>query len=188
MAEDFAITDPVSLQLSDNVTLTGAVHRAGIYSGRWSARIVGGTGGLSEILDPQSYRVAPLQLVLDDLMTATGETLSSDSVSLLDHFVAHWHRIQGPASHTLHALSDETGHTWRIDRDGTVWLGTDTWPELSGFEYDLTCHEQRRGVYTIAPRSEPLATPAITFDGQQITTVVTKLGDGSLRQDLHYDA
>jgi len=181
---DANIAGPATLDFEGGtVRLVGAVHRGGLEAGRWLGTIVGGTGGLTTVLGPKAYRLAPLGLVLTDLLTVTSETLSSTSETLDAWTVPQWQRIQGAALNVLHRLSDETGYTWRILRDGSVWLGTDTFAELDA-RADTVGAFPDLGMTRIAPRTAPFARPGTTIGGVQIHDVVTRLDGGSIRQEL----
>lgn len=180
---DEALTDPITLSFDGGtVVYVGAIHRASLYSGRWYGRIVGGTGGLSDTLDPKAYRAVPLSVALTDILSATGETLSSTSETLLSAIVAKWQRIQGTAAHAVAELADSLGYNWRILRDGTLWLGTETWAELEaeavkvGDSPGLACR-------TYAPDAAPLIYPGVTYDGWNVSHVTTTL-EGSIRQEV----
>jgi hypothetical protein len=83
----------------------------------------------------------------------------------------------------MHRLSDETGYTWRTLRDGTVWLGTDTFAELDS-EADTVAAFPDLGLTVIAPQAAPLARPGTTIDGVEIHDVITRLDGSSVRQEL----
>jgi hypothetical protein len=178
------ITDPVTLSFEGGlVSLVGSIYRGGLESGRWLGTIVSGTGGLTTTLDPKAYRLCPLGLILSDLMLATDETLSSTSETLETWTVPLWQRIEGNALSVMHRLADETGYTWRVLRDGTVWIGEDDFDELDP-EADTVKAFPDLGMTVVAPRGAPLGRPATTIDGVAIHDVVTRLDGGSIRQEL----
>lgn len=180
---DAELGDPITLSFDGGtVQYTGAIHRGGLYSGRWHGRIVGGTGGLSTTLTAKAYRAVPLSVVLGDLITATGETLSSSSETLLDAIVAKWQRIEGPATHTVAAMADELGYDWRILRDGTLWLGAEAWTTLEA-DAVVVGNSPALDCTTYAPDAAPLIYPGVTYDGRRIDHVTTTL-DQSLRQEV----
>ena len=181
---DTAITGTATLSFkAGEVELVGHVHRGGLYSGRWMGTLLGGTGGLTSTVEPKAYRHCPLGLALTDLLSLTGETLHADSEDLSGWIVAHWQRMGGDATSVLHRLSDETGYTWRIGRDGTIWIGTDTFAELDP-EADKVGQAPELGVTSYAPRGAPLARPGTTIDDVEVHDVVTSLDGGSLRQEV----
>lgn len=181
---DEALSDPITVDFEDGaVQLVGAIHRGDVESGRWLGTLVGGTGGLSNTLDPQAYYWAPLQLVLDDILSSAGETLASDATSLLDATRSHWQRAQGTGCEALQTLADELNYRWRVKRDGTVWLGADTYPELEADAVLVTAWpDQALRLY--APTAAPLVRPGVTYDGWLVDHVTTRLEGGTLRQDI----
>jgi hypothetical protein len=181
-----ALTDPITLDFEDSaVEFVGAAHASGVESGRWIARLVAGTGGLSTSVEPKAYRTCPLSLALDDLLSETGETLSDDSETLSGYIVAHWQRFRGAAAHALAMIADETGYEWRLDRAGELWLGTDTWTTLEADHTEVRAYPDLR-IVVIAPDAEPLVRPAVTFEGQRVDHVITRLDSDSLRQEVWF--
>jgi hypothetical protein len=68
-------------------------------------------------------------------------------------------------------------------RDGTVWIGTDTWAALDCDWMQLHALPDL-GMIEIAPAGGPLVRPGVTWDGQYVGEVVTRLSDGCLRQEV----
>jgi len=182
-AED--ITGSVTLTLG-SVTLVGTVHRGGLDSGRWSGRIVGGTGGLSTTLNPKNYAGATLQHVVDDIIRESGETLDSASTSLIGHVTANWHRTRGPASHALQAVADELSVPWRVTRSGTVLLGAQTATALTTTEVQVLDRPES-GALLVAPAGDPELRPGVLFGDRVISYVATLIGAGKIRQELWFD-
>lgn len=181
---DEDITGSVALSFEDGeVDFVGTVHRGGIESGRWLGLLVGGTDGLSSTVGAKAYYWSPLSLALGDVLTDTGETLSSDATSLLVAFRSHWQRIESTGGAALQAIADEMGYRWRVGRDGTVWIGEDTYPELEA-DAALIASWPDQALRLIAPSGAPLVRPGVTHDGWQIDHVTTRLSDGSIRQDI----
>lgn len=181
---DTAITGSVTLSFEDGaVDFVGAVHRGGVESGRWMGLLVGGTDGLSETVPAKAYYWAPLSLALDDVLSATGETLSSDATSLLDATRSHWQRVQGTGCEAIQAIATEMGYHWRVLRDGTIWIGSDAYAELEADAVQIATWPDQ-ALQLIAPDGAPLVRPGVTYDGWQITDVTTRLSDGVIRQDL----
>jgi hypothetical protein len=189
------------LEIDSEEPLTGAVTidiegtefratvvpgRSGAHGGRVRARVVGGAGGLSKVLPARNYAGGNvrLEVVLRDILRATGETLSPRSdAAVLSRQLGKWHRSEEAASHALVALLDAARATWRVERDGTVWVGTETWPEAT-LEHVLLDEDWAAGVITIAPE-RPELEPGTTFLGQRIEQVVHTLEPNALRTEAH---
>lgn len=178
--------DPITLSFDDGqVELVGAIHRGGVESGRWLGRIVGGMGGLSVELGAKAYRAMPMQVALDDILRETGETLAATSLSLLPYTCPHWHRQVGYGARAISELVAKLGMSWRVLRDGTVWVGTETYPAIAEDAVWTELHAfPDLGMTEIAPGEAPLVRPGLTWDGISTGTVVTRLDSGVLRQEV----
>lgn len=169
---DAALTGAALIDL-DGVTFSGTVLRSGVHGGHVSVRVVGGAGGLSKELGAKAYTSTKASTVLGDILREAGETLSSTvDVSLTSGVLARWERSAGAASHALVSLIDELGLTWRVLRDGTIWIGKATYPEANAGAYVLRDEDWTSGAILISPEA-PLLEPGTTFRGQQIEQVET---------------
>lgn len=167
---------------------TSLPGRSGLNGSRMVARVVGGAGGLSTELPAQSYESAAgvrVSAILGHILRATGETLSETSEqAILDKRLPRWHRSAGPASRALVQLADAAGADWRVLADGTVWIGSATWPEQT-VEHVLEDEDWVSGCLTIAP-DKPDLRPGVTFLGVQIETVEHRVNkEGFLRTEAH---
>ena len=174
-----AITGEVTIEIDDE-TWIGTVVRGGMDFRRWRGLVVGGAGGLSTVLDAKYYsQGVTLSAPLDDIMTATGETLSTTvSSSITGHVVARWQRMKGPASRALLAIATEADATWRVLRDGTIWLGTDDWDEADLEEPIVTDEDWAAGRIVLKDAAALL--PGQTYDGNQIKRVTHYLVGSTL--------
>lgn len=179
---DEAISDTVKIAI-DGVEWSGTIVKGDLHAGRFHAQIVGGAGKLATVLDAKYYQGIPLSVVLDDLMLGTGEKLSSTTSSdIRSHTVPRWARPQGKASAALVQVADEMVFSWRVLRDGTIWLGAESWPTVSPV-YDEIDRVPGRDSITIAPET-PIVRPGSTFDKQKVSRVTTYIKDVGLRQDI----
>lgn len=177
----------------DGVRFVGTVRRGALEHGRYLAQMVGGAGGLGRELSAQNYTGTFLQQVIDDLLTATGETLSPDvSAGLLSEEPTHWSRRAGRAGLSLTQVAEGTAaQHWRVLRDGTVWIGAETWPAVSAdYEYTEISREPSQGTATLAPDDgSGLVRPGQSWTdaaglARNVATVVTTVDPGSVRQTL----
>lgn len=181
-----AITGAVSMEI-DGVTWVGTVMSGDSYAGRAHAQIVGGAGKLATELDAKYYLGVPLAVVLSDLSAGTGEKLSATIDSAVrNHSVARWSRPQGKASLALKQVADEVSASYRALRDGTLWLGAETWPTVAP-KYDEIDKQPGRGSMTIAPDS-PTVAPGTAFAGKRVSRVTTTLSPEGLRQDIVFES
>lgn len=177
-----ALSGAVTLDI-DGVQFSGTVIRGGTNGGRSLAKLVGGNGGLSTELPVRNY-VAPatLALVIGDILREAGETLSTTAdAALLATVLTRWERSAGPASHSLVALLDAIGATWRVLADGTVWIGTQSWPTQE-IEHALIDEDWSSGILLIAPL-KPELRPAVTFRGQRLDEVAHNFMPEGLRTE-----
>jgi len=179
------ITGEVTINL-DGVTYKGTVYRGGVYSNRWIGRVVGGANGISNTLDAKAYYTAPLQSVLDDVMSETSETLSSDSESLLSWPMAHWQRMRAPGTHVMLDIANTTGYAWRFDREGEVLL-TEQEYTTSAVVYSVVDENPALGNFIIAPVTGSLVEPSTTVGGYSVNYVVTFYSASGTRQELWYE-
>lgn len=183
---DTTITGNVTITI-DGVSWVGTVVKGDQHAGRFHAQVVGGAGKLATQLDAKYYLGVSLSAVLDDLMLGTGETLSSTTdSSIRSHSVARWARPQGKASAALKQVADEMSLTWRVLRDGTVWLGTDTFAAVSP-TYDEIDKVPGRDSVLIAPDA-PTLLPGTTFLSRKVSRVTTSIQDSGLRQEILFES
>lgn len=166
---------------------TGTVVRGGLANDRWVARIVGGRGGLSKVLESRYYTAVPVKTVLSDLMRDSGEELDGTVLpAILGHSLARWMRPEGPTQSALDDLANELGVTWRVTRAGKVWLGAERWPALTVPHGEYTPGPSA-GSVSIAPAEAPLVRPGVTFLSKRVANVTTTVSGGKLRQVIWYD-
>jgi hypothetical protein len=154
--------------------------------GRTGVHIVGGAGGLSQILKPRNYAggVTRVRAIVDDILRDCGETLSEETdKTLLDKQINGWQRAAQPANQCLVLVLDQIGATWRVLRDGTIWIGVEMWPEV---EPDGTVLDEdwSDGMILVAP-DRPNMVPGVVVRGQRIEQVVHRNERGGLRTELH---
>lgn len=181
-----AISGTVKIAI-DGVEWSGTIAKGDLHAGRFHAQVVGGAGKLATVLDAKFYRGIPLSVVIDDLMIGTGEKLSSTTTTdLRSHTVSRWTRPQSKASAALVQVANELGLSWRVLRDGTIWLGTESWPSVSP-TYDEIDRVPGRDSLTIAP-DVPGVLPGSTFTERRVSRVTTYIKDQGLRQDVLFES
>jgi hypothetical protein len=161
---------------------SGTVLRAGVQTERVHLRGIGGKAGLRKQLGPRSYVGCSLKLPLDDIMTATGETLDPTSdADILSQRLDHFTRDTGTGGTALKILLDLVGATWRVQPNGTVWVGVDTYPAqtLSGTVQAIE-QDPLLGRFEIAPDSMDLRV-GVTYQGHKVSRVEHRIDGGKLR-------
>lgn len=175
-----ALSGTVKLSL-DGETWTGTVDTlpdgaaaSKVEAGRVKSRIVGGGGGLSKELPARSYSnpsgALTLATILTDILREAGETLSS-TAETPGTALTNWVRGVGTAAAALKAVTAKAGLSWRILRDGTLWVGTETWPEhvppAQPIEIDTDWSDGN-----VELRDAASFRPGITYQAHQIQQVV----------------
>src|SRR5690606_41336452 len=170
-----ALDGPVRLVVSGQEFI-GHTVRSNPLAGRVRARIVGGGGQLSREVEPRNYaNSVSVRTVLADIL-GDGERLSPQSdPGVLAITLAKWHRLSGAASHATVALLEGVGATWRVLNDGTVWIGRETWPEVSPRPALLT--EDWSGGIVNLGRAAPHHRPGTTLRGPRTGQAVHTFSD-----------
>lgn len=185
--EDNAITGPVTIKVGTE-SFVGTVVRGEVPDGkgRWIGHVVGGRGGLERELDAKYYFAATLQTIVQDALTAAGETLDAEDTEAgaLATLMARWQRAQGRARLALSATAKKIGGFWRVNRAGRVVFRTaETWEEPD-FEYESIDADPSDGTLEIAPDETPAARPGLTVGGHRIAAVTTRWAGDGVRQQL----
>lgn len=158
------------------------IVRATVIGGRVKFRAVGGKGKMSTTVPARHWVKPQVGTVVRDILAACGETLSSTvEASVLSARVDQWKRNEGPASRALQAICDNQGLIWRVLRDGTVWLGVESYP-VTTVKHVLIDEDWSAGIIEIAPEAPDLL-PGVTFRDQRIQYVVHQIRSGSLRSE-----
>src|SRR5690606_12571979 len=112
---------------------TALPNRSGLSGSRVRAKVVGGAGGLSRVLPAKNYaNGVSVRTIVGDILREAGESLSSESSeAILSTALPKWERLRGSASRALVALLDQVGAIWRVQRDGTVLVTVEAFPETT---------------------------------------------------------
>jgi hypothetical protein len=171
----------------DGVAWFGTVTRGELESGRFHAQVVGGNGALGKELPAKHYLRARTLLHLTEVTAAGGEKLSKDTdARVLERATARYTRRRATIGASVAQIARESKANWRFLRDGTLWLGTDSWPASSA-KYDEL---ERSHTAMVVSVEEPLITVGTTLsiDGvaRKIITVVTRVNSSELTQALTF--
>lgn len=158
------------------VAWAGALHRGGLDEGVWKGRVVGGAGGLDATVPARSWRgLQPARGLVVELLGEAGEAL--DAASAIEASLPRWSRVEGPARRALDALVRAVGLRWRVTTAGAVWVGAETWPELTlpeGVAAELLAVDPALGTSTYSLPGAYLL-PGQTFEGRRVGGVVYEL-------------
>jgi len=132
----------------------GVVRRRGSAVGQAGASVtvVGGAGKLLADLPPRDHAPGvteiPAGLVAKGIADDAGERLAAGVELGLDGRTVHrWTRIACPARDALDLLVDVLGWGWRVQRDGSVWAGQETWPSLDVTKFLEAVPDEQGAVY-----------------------------------------
>lgn len=171
----------VDLLLSD-VTMNGHVRHGTFDGGLWRGRIIGGYGGLDSDVQSRYYVSEILGTVLAEIAEDSGERLSGEiAPSVLRTALPAWARPNAKASRAIDDLAAVAGLNWRVLRDGTIWIGEESYPETDA-EY-VKISQGAADVVTIAPTSLAVA-PGDLFEGRRVADVITVSTKTMFRQSL----
>jgi hypothetical protein len=164
------LSQGLEIRIADSVAWRGVVRSSGVHNGVRSIAAVGGKGGLSTVLEPKSYQGVPLRIPLADIVAGAGETLSpACDAGLLGIMLRRWSRIRQSAAFSLAALLDAVGGpAWRILPDGTLWVGTESWAEVTA-PYIISSAEPHQDVATLVSE-RPDIHPGQSVGGRHIAS------------------
>lgn len=170
----------------DGVEWKGTTLRTREDHGRVRVKVVGGKAGLSKELPAKNYANTTAGTVLADIMRESGEVLASSSTPALATFVlSNWQRERAKASIALSALATSLGYTWRVLRDGTVWIGELSWPATAAKPTELDS-DWANGTFELV---EALGLePGTTYQGERINQVTHFLTQNAIRTEARVNS
>lgn len=171
---------------SGSLEMRGYRYRSTVFAQTVTVRVVGGSGGLRNVIPAKGYQVVPAVQVAQDIVADCGETLSAASASVLGDVLTHWARPKGPAEGALSQLADHLGLVWRVSAGGEVLFVDDSFADMStdgvALNYDASEGEISLGVADF----DGAVQPGTSYDGRRVYCVVHHVGD-VLRTTLHFD-
>jgi hypothetical protein len=175
----------IDLELGD-VHFKGKAYRVAAFQGRTELRMVAGAGGLDAQLPARFYREVPVSVPLGDILASCGETLSTTAeTATLSRGLDTWTRSRGTGGTAIQQLSETVGFSWRALADGTIWVGTETWPELKA-DGELIDEFPADGRATFA-LDHALLKPGVTFRSRRVGGVVHRLTGSSFRTEVLFE-
>lgn len=180
------VSGRVTLRVGET-ELSGTTKRAGTDAGgKTTLRIVAGAGALDAAVEPLGYDPTTTEAVVAAILAKGGEVLdpTSDPTALL-FLLPHWVRMgKADVAMALRRLIEAVGVTWRHSLNGLIWIGTDTYPEISP-EYVLEQEAPTEGFDVIALESLAVL-PGKTFRGQKISAVEYTVDSTRCRARVSY--
>ncbi|HVZ89643.1 MAG TPA: hypothetical protein VHG72_21960 [Polyangia bacterium] len=159
---------------------TALPARTGVFVDTAHVRVVAGAGGLGTSATPRHYNGVSVAVVLGDLLSAAGETLSSIAdQTVLSAALDAWTTTATPVGTliTLLLAAGAPGASWRMLPDGTLWVGTDTFPAQT---IDSSLYQIREdAAETNSMRilvDAPLPLVGTVFEGRQVSATEAHVG------------
>jgi hypothetical protein len=168
------LSGPVTV-VAGNRTLVGTAIRSEVFVNVAQVRVLAGAGGIGTTATPRHYTAPTVGLVLADILGDAREALSPDAdPGLLATELEAWTTLAEPAGAAISRLlaAAAPGATWAFRDDGTLWVGTLSWPDagIGTDAYEVMQRDAERGFLEIAVDG-PLALAGTTFEGGRVNMV-----------------
>lgn len=168
------------------VDMPAHVQRAELVGGMVHLRIVGGNGGLAKLARAKHYRNPLVRHVLGDLLADAGEAMSSNCTpAVATTALPYWTSLGLPTGELVQALADIAGAdvVWRVQFNGVVWMGLETWPacpaDVRILDRDACNASQVVGTDACG------IWPGTTIQGRRVDMVVHSIG-ASPRSEVYF--
>src|SRR5690606_20459620 len=173
---------------TEHRTWRATVRRGSEDRGGAKLRVVGGKGGMGNIVPPKSYRAAIARLPIADALSAAGEALAdSADRGTLHRMLPFWTSPSATAGEIVARVCADLGVAWRMLDDGTVWVGPETWPAWeTPADAMVTARWPDDGAVEVADETLS-ASPGMTFEGQRIGRVEHRISADGARTILFFD-
>lgn len=176
-------------------SLAGTVVHHGNFQGTLSVRLVGGAAGFAKALPPRAWQGVPLSLPLKDILSGAGEKLSASAdAAVLATNLKTWVRLASSAGSALARLLEPVAASYRIVPDGSLWVGTDTFPAAPSVQFDLMDRYFGEGRVVIAserpflmPGTTLTLTSATSSTAEPVSYVVHDIEPSSIRSEVWFE-
>lgn len=179
---------PAVVTLESQVFVGTVVRVSNLGDMSWDTLIVGGAGGLARVLPPTQFVGPSVGLVLQQALFEAGETADPlIDAALLARLLPSWRRPQRTLGRELDAIVQSLGGetTWRVNPEGQIWIGTDTWSDAQVDDYDVMRWDANAGLITIAAEDPTVLPGQVWPDLGRIGTVVQLVQAQRTRTDLY---
>jgi hypothetical protein len=167
----------VTIVIEQGMTLKGSQARGGPWLDSGYLRILPGAGGMGTIARAKGYRNVSASVIIKDLLATAGEKLAPNSSSKVLATQFPFYVVQAaPVGDCLAALLMDTriaAATWRSLIDGTVWVGTETWPDsglMAPGDYQDISEAPHQGVADLGFEA-PTLVPGVALEGRNVSAV-----------------
>ncbi len=184
-------TGNLVLTIDGGLLLRGTAFQSGPWLQTTYLRMVAGADGLRKTTRPKFYQGTSARIVLMDLLSTAGETLSATAdASILSRALTSWTTIQQSVGNAVAVLAKALGASWRMLADGTLWIGVETWPDsglVDGVDFvdiDEAPHEMRIELGVVSPR----LLPGTTISSRHVSFVEHVIESESMRTHVMLEA
>jgi len=197
------ISGAVTIATEDGAfSLAGVAYRMGVFQATLSMKVIGGTGrlsippgGIGTSISPKSYQGATARLVVNDILAACGETLAATSdAATLNTVLRRWVVTAGSGKDALARLLEQFQDiSWRVLADGTVWIGSETWPSAPTTQFDILERHFGEGRILIGsqqpwlmPGTKITISSSSTAGTQYVDYVVDDISPEKIRSEVYF--
>ncbi len=172
-----------------NEAWVGTIRRSACDSGSCRVLIVGGVGDLGMETKAQGFRDAKVSAILDHILGAAGQTRSMRvDKGLLERKMPWFAVLKQSAGRALVHVSQSLDLSWRLEADGSLWVGEETWPEAEINEDDLDLIASHGASGTIHLRMlRPAIWPGTTWQGARVSRVEHHMDAGDISSRVYLE-
>lgn len=184
----------VTLSLGEgDFTLAGTVKRVNNAFDVVYMRLIGGAGGLTTQLQPKDYQNVTFGLVLSDVLSQCGETLSQATPAAVQGIQLPFWTI--PLTQGFQALAELVSEAsvqsggdpvnWRVLPDGTIFVGVEQWPDATMATFDQMSwspHQLSTRIFS----ENPSVTPGEVWQSAKVTDVAHRVDPETSRAEIFF--
>jgi hypothetical protein len=193
VADPDGIVGAVEIVIDGGLALKGTVVRGGPFVEVTRLRVAPGADGLRRPARKQDYQNTKIGTVLNDLLRAGGERLSSSADSgTLALTLPGYTVFANPVGIEIAALFGDqraARASWRFLPDGTLWVGPEVWADTELVESaDYLEVAEASGLAQADLAVDALfPLPGQTLDGRRVSFTEVTIGDGHTRARVLFE-
>jgi hypothetical protein len=166
------------------LSLTGTAFRSGSAFATGLVSAVVGANGMGALAAPASYRNATVAIVLSAILKTGGEKLNAKSdPRIVKAALSAWTVLEQPIGVCVDQLLQNTDALWRSAPDGTIWIGQDTFPQLTRGDAVIESYRPQQGDAWVCFESLDVY-PGVTFEELAVEYVTHEITPGGMRTHL----
>jgi len=164
------------------VKLKGTASRSGVFAQSVTLLVVGGASHLYRTVGPRAFLAGSVGVVLQALADDVGERLAATcDPQTMATALPRWLRRERLAYAEIQSIAEAAGPDvgWRFLRDGTLWMGRESWP-VTTLAHDLLSETPTNNSAVIGTE-QPQLQPGVTFNGRRVEEVQYLVGAEQIR-------